>query len=153
MSSIFDGITQPTLTLDSVGNAGVTAPAESAPRLAASAEHAAPSVAAAPAGDPSTGLLAVVAPEEFLRLCSEPGPPLVLHQVVNDAAAAQAGGVRQQAPQRSASHRYIVSRHGTIFVASSPRSLPLPEGLRMVECIAALHHGTPIGREDRIPGA
>ncbi len=158
MSSIFDGITKPSGTLEVVtagGNtqygAGSTAPPAPPPLQAVSPQSAtAPYGRALPAAEPaapSTGLLAAVSPEQFQGLVREAGAAVVLFTVIRlgtPTTAERKRGVVSTATN----YRYVMAAHGMVFATTAGRPLDFAPEVRVVDCLTVLYDGRPLGREE-----
>ncbi len=87
----------------------------------------------------STGLLARVEPEEFVKLVTTAGAGIVLY-------TPQIGPT----PQRAAVDRYVASIGGIVFITLASKVLKFPAMVQVINAAAVLCDSRPLSHQDKM---
>ncbi len=94
-----------------------------------------------------TGLLAALSASEFGRIVGEALDPVVLRTQFRTAPNGGAGE-RKKAGSPPSAFRYVFPCAGIVFITTSVTQLALGDGVHEISCLAVLHEGKPLGRDD-----
>jgi hypothetical protein len=146
MASIFDGLTVSAPALGA-GTSPVpepdAIPPMAVPQMPTSASPSAlrtlPQVTQPVTAVGSTGLLARVEPEEFVKIVTNAGTGIVLYTPQINPNA-----------QRSAIDRYVASVSGIVFITIASRVLKFPSTVQVVNAAAVLCDSRPLSNQDKM---
>lgn len=90
-----------------------------------------------------TGLVAALSAEEFEQIVRDAMDPVVLKTIMRSPSG-------QDKKKTVTLYRYVLSCSGIVFVTTSGHALMFSSSVREVNCLAVMHDGKPLGRDQSV---